>query len=167
MKKLILTLALTGFVPLSAWADVSKEEIKRLLGAGVSEDVVLTYIQRNGPVAPLTSDDLVELRQAGAGDRVLSALLAGPQAPQADLSLASYTPEVAIGGVFGSVYLCDPPFRTCLPVRCPRPVAPVCTWRPAFRTVIPRCSPPVVACRPSVPVCRPVGHPVVRSGSRR
>jgi hypothetical protein len=167
MTKILLTLALTGLVPVSAWADVSKEEIKRLLSAGVSEDVVLTFIQQHGPVAPLQSDDLVELRQAGAGDRVLSALLAGQQVPDADPPLRPCTQEVVSGGVFGAVYVYDPSLRICLPVRRSRPVEPVCTWAPTFTPRVPRCSPPVVSCRPAVPVCRPACPPAVRCRGRR
>lgn len=58
-------------------AQVTKEDIKKLVAAGVSEDVVLTYVRANGPAPKLSADDLVELKQAGAGEKVLAALAAG------------------------------------------------------------------------------------------
>lgn len=162
MKKLLLTLALTGLVPVSAWADVGKEEIKRLLAAGASENVVLTYVQKNGPVVRLQAGDLVELRQAGAGDRLLSAILAGPQVPEILPPPPACAPDPVSGGVLGNVYPCDMSLGVCLPLGHPRPVAWVRPWDPPCRTVVPRCPPAVVACRPCVPVCRPVGRPICR-----
>lgn len=79
MRKLTLRAAVGvfGLLGLSAFADVTKEELKKLASAGVSEDVILSYIRANGPVVKLSSDDLVELKQAGLGDRVLTAAASG------------------------------------------------------------------------------------------
>lgn len=85
MRKLTLSasLSLFGLFGLSAFADVTKEELKKLASAGVSEDVILSYIRTNGPVVKLSSDDLIELKQAGLGDKALAAAAAGtaPAAP--------------------------------------------------------------------------------------
>lgn len=77
MKKLALAIAILAAAPLAASADVSKEDIKKLAAAGVGDEVILTYIRSNGPVARLTADDIVELKQAGASEKVLSALVGG------------------------------------------------------------------------------------------
>jgi hypothetical protein len=156
MKKFVFTFILAGLAPACAFADVTKEEIRRLLAAGVSEDIILTYVRQHGPVARLSADDLVDLKAAGAGDRILSLLLSSQSVPDADLPYRTYAPEAPSGGVFGTVYVYDPLCRSYLPVRSTRPVAPLCTWGPTFTTVAPRCVAPVVSCRPPVPVCRPV-----------
>ncbi len=81
MRKIPLALAMLGALPLAAAADVSKEDIRKLAAAGISDNVILAYIRTHGPVQRLTADDLVELKQAGASDRVLEAAAGGPPAP--------------------------------------------------------------------------------------
>jgi hypothetical protein len=77
MKTMIATFGFLAALPLAAAAQVTKEDIKKLVAAGVSEDVVLTYVRANGPAPKLSADDIVELKQAGAGEKVLAALAAG------------------------------------------------------------------------------------------
>lgn len=72
------TLTLPGFLALPAWADVTKEELKKLANAGVSEEVIISYIKANGPVAKLSADDLVELKRAGLTEKALAAAVATP-----------------------------------------------------------------------------------------
>lgn len=80
MKQAILSLAFLGALPLAVSADVTKEDIRKLVAAGISDDVILTFIRSNGPVASLSSDDLVDLKKAGASEKVLNALVARPSA---------------------------------------------------------------------------------------
>ncbi|MFN3485431.1 MAG: hypothetical protein ACK44W_08125 [Planctomycetota bacterium] len=80
-KKVLLSLAFLAGFPLAVAADVGKEEIKKLVAAGVSDDVILAYIRAHGPVARLSADDVVELKQAGASERVLGALVNPAAAP--------------------------------------------------------------------------------------
>jgi len=75
MKTLAATLATLIALPLVASADVSKEDIKKLAQAGISDDVIIAFARANGPVRNLSSDDIVELKAAGASDKVLNALL--------------------------------------------------------------------------------------------
>ena len=77
MKKTFAALAFLAALPLAAAAQVSKEDIKKLVAAGVSEDVVLTYVRANGPAPRMSADDLIDLKQAGAGEKVLAALASG------------------------------------------------------------------------------------------
>lgn len=83
MKKALMALAFLGAWPLAAAADVTKEDIKKLAAAGISEDVILSYIRQNGPVAKMSADDLIELKQAGVSDKVLGALTGASPAPAA------------------------------------------------------------------------------------
>ena len=156
MKKTLFTLVLSALVPACAFADVTKEEIRRLVAAGVSEDVILTYIRRHGPVCRLTADDLVDLKAAGACDRVLAALVSSVAVPDADLPILAPPPE-PVGGAFGNVYVYDTRYRACFPART-RPIAPVCDWGRTFTTALPRCA-PVVVCRKAPPVCHPAPPP--------
>ncbi|HZE99312.1 MAG TPA: hypothetical protein VE981_20075 [Planctomycetota bacterium] len=81
MKKITLTLALLAGLPLALAAQVTKEDIKKLTTAGISDDVILSYVKANGGVARLSADDIIELKQAGASEKVLSVVLG--QAPAA------------------------------------------------------------------------------------
>lgn len=119
MRKLTLSasLSLFGLLGLSAFADVTKEELKKLASAGVSEDVILSYIRTNGPVVKLSSDDLIELKQAGLGDRALAAAAAGtaqaapapPPAPSQTMVVESVvTPPVTYYSSYERPYLYSP-----------------------------------------------------------
>lgn len=149
MKKLCWTLSFVGLLSVAASAEVTKEDVRRLVAAGVSEDVILAFIRTNGPVVRLTADDLVELKAAGAGDRILSALL--PAAGRADVDL----PIVSRPAVVETPYLYDSVSRCWVDLNARRVVRPLCTWGPTFTTMAP-------VCRSRVPVCRPVCAPPVR-----
>src|SRR5437870_10523845 len=56
-------------------ADVTKEEVRRLLDAHVSDPTIIAYVQKNGPMQPLSIEDVTELKKAGASDDVMRALL--------------------------------------------------------------------------------------------
>jgi hypothetical protein len=81
MKKVALAFSVLAALPLAAAADVSKEDVKKLVAAGIGEDVILTFIRANGPVQKLSADDVVELKQAGATEKVLGALMGGASRP--------------------------------------------------------------------------------------
>ena len=74
MKHVIAALIVCG-VPAAASADVSKDEVLKLLKAGVSEASIVNYIAANGPALKLSSDDLVELKDAGASEAILKAMI--------------------------------------------------------------------------------------------
>ena len=75
MKTLTIALAFLAGLPLAASAQVTKEDIKKLTGAGISDDVILSYVKANGGVARLSADDMVELKQSGASEKLLSSIL--------------------------------------------------------------------------------------------
>jgi hypothetical protein len=52
----------------------------QLVHAGLSEDVVITRIRKNGRAFDLSTEQLVQLKKAGVGDAVIKAMLA-PDAP--------------------------------------------------------------------------------------
>ena len=89
MSKTILSLAFLAAAPLAAVAQASKDDIKKLAGAGVSEEVIVAYVRSNG-VPKLTADELIELKNAGVGEKVLT-VLASPSAPAAPSTPAPVT----------------------------------------------------------------------------
>jgi hypothetical protein len=97
MKALWTALILLA-TPLTLLAQVSKEEVRRLLDAHVSDATIVSYVQRNGPMDPLTIDDLSDLKNAGASDDLLRSLIeasrtsSGPQTPPAG-STVPYSTE--------------------------------------------------------------------------
>jgi len=54
---------------------LSREEVERLAGAGVSEGVIVEMVESRG-VSPLASDDLVALKKAGVSDPVVQKMIA-------------------------------------------------------------------------------------------
>lgn len=75
-------------------ADVTKEDVKKLLAAGVDEKTILAYVERNRPVAKVSADDVIELKKAGASDRVIEALLSPAPARQEKREVVVVRPEV-------------------------------------------------------------------------
>jgi hypothetical protein len=75
---------------------VTKEDIRKLLDAGVSDSTIIEYIRANGPAEPLSVDDVTDLKKAGAGDSVLRAMLDSSRAtdavtPSTDRSTTTYS----------------------------------------------------------------------------
>ena len=73
--------ALFTALPLAAAAQASKDEVKKLAAAGVSEDVILTFVRARGGAPRMSADDLVDLKNAGVGDRVLAYMAGSTNAP--------------------------------------------------------------------------------------
>lgn len=70
-----MTALLTILSLLATPQDITKEDVKRLVAAGVSDEVIVSVIRSRDPVRPLSADELIELRQAQVGETVLTALL--------------------------------------------------------------------------------------------
>ncbi len=69
-----------GVLSMPVLADVTKEDLKKLTSAGISDEVILSYVQANGPMAKLSAEDLIDLKKAGASEKLLSSVLAVPTA---------------------------------------------------------------------------------------
>jgi hypothetical protein len=154
-KKITVALALLAALPLAAAADVSKEDVKKLARAGLSDEVILSFIRANGPAPKLSADDIVDLKQAGVSDRVL-AVLAGttppapaPRTPMADGSVYApcATTYVVQEPVVYTSYYSTPWYYTCWgwPYYCGYPYwhyvyygYPRCGYYPSYGTFTPR-----------------------------
>ena len=82
MKRFAIALTLLAALPLAVAAQVTKEDIKKLAAAGISDEVILSYVRANGPVVKLSAEDVIELKQAGASEKVLGAMLGSAAAPE-------------------------------------------------------------------------------------
>jgi len=82
-------------------ANVTKEDVRRLLNAGMPEQTLVEYIYRNAPADPLSVDDVMELKAAGATDAVISAMLEASRTAEA---VAPSTPDSSSYGSDSSNY---------------------------------------------------------------
>jgi hypothetical protein len=83
MGPIVRTIALLSCLATAASADVGKEELKKLVEAGLSDDLILNYVRYKAPLARISADDLLELKKAGLSDSLLTRLLPF-QEPAAD-----------------------------------------------------------------------------------
>jgi len=91
-----------GFLPAASVqaGDFSKEDLKKLLAAKLSDATIIAYIKRNPPGAMVSAEDLIELKTAGADDAVLAALVEASKTPKA--APASPPSPPSGGTVYGS-----------------------------------------------------------------
>ena len=82
---------LASLLVLAAFFNVTKEDVRRLLDAGVSNRTLVEYIKRNAPAAPLSVEDIAELKHHGASDEVLQAMLQASRT--SDAVTPSHPPE--------------------------------------------------------------------------
>lgn len=80
-KKLLGTLAAVLLLSGASFADVTKEDLKKLAAAQVSDEVVIAYVRAHGPMPRPTAQDLIDLKNAGVSDKVLEAVAAGGPKP--------------------------------------------------------------------------------------
>ena len=83
MGLVLRTFAVLAFLSSAALADVGKEELKKLVQAGLSDELILNYVRYKAPLARISADDLLELKKAGLSDSLLTRLLPF-QEPAAD-----------------------------------------------------------------------------------
>ena len=68
MKRISLPAAFLFLSASMAFATVTKDDVRKLLAAGISEDTIILYIHRNAPAPSPSPEDVVELKNAGASD---------------------------------------------------------------------------------------------------
>lgn len=70
-----LVLALTILGAAAGQQPLTNEEIIKMVKSGLGEDIIVTVIDRQPGTLSTTADDLIRLKQAGATDKVLAAML--------------------------------------------------------------------------------------------
>jgi len=64
-------------------AGLTVDGVISLVGAGISDDLIIAKIQKSGQTFDLSTDDMVRLKKAGASDAVMKTMMAAPPAPAA------------------------------------------------------------------------------------
>jgi hypothetical protein len=67
-----------------------------LVGAGISDDLIIAKIQKSGQTFDLSTDDMVRLKKAGASDTVMKAMMSGTPAPAAVPAVPVAAPNAAV-----------------------------------------------------------------------
>ncbi len=81
MKDLLGTIAAVFLLSAASFAEVTKDDLKKLAAAQISDGVVLAYVRAHGPMPKLSAQDLIELKNAGVSEKVLEQLVIGDQKP--------------------------------------------------------------------------------------
>lgn len=81
MRKAVVVLGVVLLLSGTAFAGVTKEDLKKLTAAQISDGVILAYIRSHGPVPKLSAQDLIELKNAGVSEKVLEQLASGDPKP--------------------------------------------------------------------------------------
>src|SRR6185503_6593797 len=104
MGHIVRTLAILSCLASAAVADVGKEELKKLVLAGLSDELIVNYVRYKGPLARLSAEDLIELKKSGLGDALLVKLLP-MQEPQPE---GASSPQPASTAAATAKLLSDP-----------------------------------------------------------
>jgi len=81
---------------------VTLADVVNMCHAGVSEQLIVTHIQHNGMAGPVTSSDLITLKQQGVPDGVIVAMQAPP--PQQRVAVAQAPPVIVEEHYYGGPY---------------------------------------------------------------
>lgn len=123
MKTSMGILAAVVLMSAPAFADVTKEDLKKLAAAGVSDGVVIAYVRSHGPMPRMSAQDLIDLKNAGVSDKVLEQIARAEPAPKSEAPAMPVRTEV----VERRVHVAPPPAVACAPSVWYSPWRP---WRP-------------------------------------
>jgi hypothetical protein len=77
-------------------AGLTVDGVISLVGAGISDDLIIAKIQKSGQTFDLSTDDMVRLKKAGASDTVMKAMMSPPPAPAAVSAVPGASPNAAV-----------------------------------------------------------------------
>lgn len=86
---------------------VTVNDVIMMSQAGVSEELIVNHVRAHGMVAPLTTDDLIRLQQAGVGAAAITTMQATPQ-PVAVVQAAAPPPPVVVEEYYYGPGYCGP-----------------------------------------------------------
>src|SRR5690242_15151539 len=89
-----LVLAAVAMVGAAAQQPLTNEGIIKMVKSGLGDDIIVTVVEGQPATFSITADDLIRLKQAGATDKVLAAMLrkAGAAAPAASAATTTAAP---------------------------------------------------------------------------
>jgi hypothetical protein len=77
-------------------ATLTVDGVISLVGAGLSDDLIIAKIQKNGQAFDLSTDDMVRLKKAGASDAVMKAMMNAAPAPAAAAAAPVAAPDASV-----------------------------------------------------------------------
>ncbi len=99
MKRFLTAAALFALAAGPAWADgVTQEDIRKMVAAGASDDVILALVASHGTFEKLSADDVIDLKRAGASDRLVEGLLLASVPAPTPAPEAASPPTIVILG---------------------------------------------------------------------
>ena len=75
MKKLLALIFIAKFAIFSCWASEGYDDLAKLVKSGVSEDVIVAYINSSTTNYSLTPEEILHLKDMGASGNVLTAAI--------------------------------------------------------------------------------------------
>ncbi|MGB7566252.1 MAG: hypothetical protein WBM07_00215, partial [Chitinivibrionales bacterium] len=94
MNKLMILAAMVTLAVFSCWATEGYNDLAKLVKSGVSEDIVIAYVNSSNVSYALTPDEIMELKKMGATDKVLTAVIQKKK-PASDAQLQKSAPPAA------------------------------------------------------------------------
>ncbi len=94
MNKLMIFAAMLTVAVFSCWATEGYNDLAKLVKSGVSEDIVIAYVNSSNVSYALTPDEILQLKNMGATDKVLTAVIQKKK-PAADAQLQKSAPPEA------------------------------------------------------------------------
>ena len=88
--------ASAGTASSSSPTGLTVDGVISLVGAGISDDLIIAKIQKSGQTFDLSTDDMVRLKKAGASDTVMKAMMSGTPAPAAVSAVPVAAPTAAV-----------------------------------------------------------------------
>jgi hypothetical protein len=79
----------------AAPAGLTVDGVISLIGAGISDDLIIAKIQKSGQTFDLSTDDMVRLKKAGASDAVMKSLMNATPAPATPFTASAGRPNAA------------------------------------------------------------------------
>jgi hypothetical protein len=79
-----------GTASIAAPAGLTVDGVISLLGASLSDDLIIAKINKSGQAFDLSTDDMVRLKKAGASDAVMKAMMNAVPAPAAPTPVAAF-----------------------------------------------------------------------------
>ncbi|MGD9127293.1 MAG: glycine zipper domain-containing protein [Planctomycetia bacterium] len=88
------------------------DEVINMSNAGVDDTLIVNHIKANGMAAPLSSNDLIMLKQSGVSEPVIAAMQAPPVAKPVPVATATQAqPVIVEEHYYGGPYMVGPPRR--------------------------------------------------------
>jgi len=85
----------TGMAPA---AGLTVDGVISLLGAGISDDLIIAKIEKSGQSFDLSTEDMVRMKKAGASDAVIKAMMSATPTPAAVVPATGLNANVAPSG---------------------------------------------------------------------